>query len=167
MRELSPSLHVVEHGGALNVDEVKRLGARSPALAVTCLGVPKNEVQGSRRLGDAVFAIFCVASSQERRPRDVVALNLAETVLEEVPNQFWSDTAAKAPTDVVATNLYSTSLDKLGVSMWAVRWRQRVLFERNVELSLDDFLTLHAEYDVGATADTEPTTDTITLEGPA
>lgn len=157
-------VQVHEHGGPLDLEELKRIGLRSPAAVVTCLGVPKLDVQGSVVVADVTFAVFCVASDGLKGKRDIGAMLLAEAVMVEAPNQRWSGTAARASRDVSAANLFSPKLDASDISLWAVRWRQQVDLERNAQTKLDDFVTFYGTYDIGQTDDTAVTEDQTELD---
>lgn len=155
---------VFEHGGNFSIDDIKRYAqSRHPSIVIGCLGIPSIELQGTVVSANIVFGAFCMSSERNKTARDIAALSLVESVISELPTQTWNGSANKVPKNVSGSNLYTSALDKLGIAMWAARWDQQVDLERNTAVTLDDFLTMTAEYDIGQTEDTVNTTDTITL----
>lgn len=159
---------VVEHGGPLTLEEVKRIGAQAPALVVACLGVPSLELQGHVVVADAAWGVFALTADRSKERRDVGAMLLTGFVLAEVPKNRWDDdngepTACGAPRAVNGVNLFTTALDKHGVSLWGVRWRQTVELARKQQSALVPFERFFATYDVGQTPGTRPTTDNTEL----
>lgn len=154
---------VIEHGGPFNLDEIKRVAVRAPALVVACLGVPSLEVNGSVAVAQAAWAVFCVAKDDRQNARDIKGLLLAESVLVELPyRSTWNDTASKAPENIAGVNLYSSKLDAEGICLWACRWRQNVDLERNTTQTFEDFDTFYATYVIGD-ADAPITEDSVDL----
>jgi len=164
-----PGASVFEHGGAFDLAELKRVAAQTPALAVSCLGVPAEEVQGGTMACDVQFALFAIAANTSKAARDVAVLVMVESILTDLPTQKWGNAANKVPQGIAATNLYSSALDKQGVSLWAVRWRQEVDLEKTVWSTLDDLLRVYTTTDLAPLVDVpehEDAYDRVTLPAP-
>ena len=147
-RNALPQCTVLEYGGSFDLEEVKRIATRTPALVVTCLGVSKLNVEGGA-IGNAStkFALFAVATNTVKEMRDVAALTLAEAVLVDLPYQRWDNKANNVPVGISANNLYSASLDKQGVSLWAIQWNQEVDLEKtSIYARLDSLTKVDVEY---------------------
>ena len=152
---------VLEHGGALDLEELKRLATRTPALIVALLGVQSVKVEGGLAVADAAWGIFPIAINTIKEKRDVAAAMLTETVLHDLPFQRWNAQSSGSPHEIAAANLYSSTLDKNGISLWAIRWRQSVDLVTVVTADLVDFLRLYTTYTPeGAIED-----DTLPMEG--
>lgn len=156
--------HVRQHGGPINMEELRVVSTRTPAILVACLGLPKFERKGTLLVGQAVYACFVAARDEVKAKRDVMSMIVTEAIASETVDNFWGDTALGAPTDLAGSNLFSRGLDEEGISLWVLRWRQQVEMRRNTVATLDDFITFFATYDIGETDDTEPTEDQTTLE---
>lgn len=152
--------NVLEHAGALTMDELERIATRHPALIVACLGCPMVQRQGTVVLGDAVMAVFVVTSDTRDLLRDAKAMVIAEQVASVIGLNVFGGTGARAPTDIVLSNLYTKALDMKGLSLWAVRWRQYVEFERVGGAEAADLERVVAVYDV---SDTQSASDQVEL----
>lgn len=163
---LGAGSNVHTHGGAVTEGEIAKLGPRTPAVLITCLGFPEAEVQGGTTFADVAFAAFVVTQDQVKDKRDALCLDLAEQVAAHVIDQNqlgrWGGAASGPAHQLVGTNLHTTGLDQKGLSLWLVRWRQRVDLRRpGTPADLVPFETLWATYDIGQTPDTVPTEDDI------
>jgi hypothetical protein len=167
------AIQVVEHGGPITLEELKRVATRAPALVVACLGVPSITREGMQVTTDAAYAVFCVAAKSPSETQGDIALALVSLASLDIPGQRWNQAASGVPQQIAATNLYSSALDKVGLALWAIRWRQKVDLDRTALMAaLEPFETFVGEYDVataGITApindpdDTETTTDQTEL----
>jgi len=163
-----PGASVLEHGGSIDLTELKRIATKTPALMVSCLGIPSQEMQGGTNACDVQFALFVVAANTGKAARDIAALAMVEAIMVDLPTTCFVG-ANKVPRGIAATNLYSAALDKQGVSLWAIRWRQEVDLEKTVWSTLDNLLRVYTTTDIAPLVDVpehEDAYDRVTLPPP-
>ena len=54
---------VIEHGGAVDEQEIRRVAVSAPALIVGCLGVPKVTLSGNMVQAEAAWAVFILTKN--------------------------------------------------------------------------------------------------------
>jgi phage gp37-like protein len=160
-------VHVFEHGGRFDLEELKRISTKTPALAVSLLGVPRMTVEGGVAVADASWALFPVTTDAQVTKRDASAIALVNVILSKLPSQRWASTADGPPQSIEATNLYSSTLDRTGINLWLVRWRQTVSLPNVTFSNLDDFLRSYTTWDLEPldTPSTVDAEDRVTLPG--
>ncbi|USH01068.1 DUF1834 family protein [Grimontia kaedaensis] len=126
IRAKLPALAAVDsHPGRFNLDELRRIVTRLPAVRVALMAVPDTgEVQTGERDITVRLAAFVMTGDKRRLPKDEAALAIVEALLDMVPTQRWGMTALTGAEKVSAENLFSGSVDKQGVALWAVTWSQ-------------------------------------------
>lgn len=181
LTEKLPTVHVSEHGGPFNLEELDRVAKKLPAAVVVCLNARGGDY-GSVLTLDAQWAVFCVVKNETgeglKNKRDVAGLLLAEAVASVVMRDRWNvdvldeegqlvpkPQASGVAKNLDINNLFSGAIDKRGVALLAVRWRQQVdLIGPEVVNTLDAFETFFGTYDVGETATTPVTEQQVELE---
>ena len=120
-----PKLHVSAYQGRFNVDELKRVNLKLPALQVAILGSQKIEViETEERDIHLQLAAFIITHDQKRLKREEAVLAIVERLALLIPYQRWNDAHALPATTVQIENLFSSQMDKQGVALWAVSWAQ-------------------------------------------
>lgn len=157
--------HVEAHGGRFDLDEIKRLAAKSPSMLVACLGVLSARANSAGET-EAVckWAAFVLTTDKRAVPRDVGALTLVAAVLPVIPDNRWEVDGVNVPRNVRADNLFSTALDKIGVALWAVTWDQEITLGGLDESTLDLFALMHVDWDLATPDETFEAVDDIELE---
>lgn len=123
------------HPGRVNLDEVNRWGATTPAVRVAVLGLDRGDAQDDgRTLYPIRMCAYIVTADTRGLGRDDAALAIVETLAARLPGAAWGAAAADLPTDIKADNLYAGDVGRTGIALWAVTWTQRVLLG-------DDILT--------------------------
>lgn len=160
-----PELKTCEgHGGRFDLQELRRVAAKAPAVFVACLGFGDAEEEGDTT-AELSWAAYVVTKDAPGKPRDEAALAIAQALAVHIPGNRWGlDDAEGRPEGIRGQNLYSDRLDKQGVAMWAISWRQRMNLGGAVDSAeLAAFVTFHAEHSM-APGDGEPAaTDEVTL----
>lgn len=150
-------LQTVEaHGGRFDITELKRVGAKAPAVFVAWLSVSNILQEQQEAEGDVRWAVFAVArdsvAGSVKTSRDDAIANMVNTLSLIVPNQRWNlgDLATGIPDRISAQNLFSATLDKMGTAMAAVNFTQRMQLGVDNDIAdLNDWLIYHAEHIVG------------------
>ncbi|MDH5525217.1 MAG: hypothetical protein OEY01_14670 [Desulfobulbaceae bacterium] len=113
------------HQGRFNLDELKRLSVKAPAMRVAILGVPKiSSTNAAKRDLVMPMACFVITRDAKQLPRDVAMLNLVETLLIHIDSNTWGLDYAKKPLELRGENLFSGAVAKGGIDLWAVTWKQ-------------------------------------------
>jgi hypothetical protein len=161
-----PAVRVEEHGGRMDLEEIKRWATGAPALIVACLGVPSVSVEGGMTVAEASWAVCILTRNVPGEFKDVASMALVGAVLAGLPTQRWAGTASKMPKNIRADNAYSSTLDKLGVSLWLISWQQAVDLPETTYAELADLLRLYTTYERadGIEDDTVPMEGHVDLE---
>ncbi|MDH4122376.1 MAG: hypothetical protein OEV94_11805 [Deltaproteobacteria bacterium] len=171
---LVPGGNCQAHDGRFNLDNLKTLATKTPALLAACLGIPKIEMQsqGDYRL-TAQWAVFVLgkdlpaAGGAAKTGRGAAALALAQAVLLTTAGNRWGAANTQAPTDLKAENLFSAPADQAaGLALWAVSWRQTVEVQAMTAAdiaALNDFLRFYADWDLAPKDGTPEAQDHINL----
>ncbi|MEM7046991.1 MAG: hypothetical protein AAF442_04995 [Pseudomonadota bacterium] len=118
------------HPGRFDLDELRTIATRTPALRLAILSVDRVAEIGNGETDWAVrFATFIVTLDQNKLRRDDAALNLVEGFLAILPGQAWGQDNVHPllPSEISgAQNLYSNRLSQHAVSIWAVTFTQRI-----------------------------------------
>jgi hypothetical protein len=163
-------VQISTHIGEFGEEEIRRYSKKLPAVVLAPLGIPKAQRAGGNSIAEVNWGAFIFARDRPELSRGLAAMALAEVALTFLPFEAFG--CAQAPQDVEAGNLYNGDFDKMGLAVWAVRWRQRLELAAKDDCSyatLDDFLRLHAEYQLDPVDDPDDfaAPQTIEVEGPA
>ena len=130
IRSMMPNLGECRpHPGRFDLEELKRVSAKTPAVYVACLGVSgATDAGGDDAMVDAglAMAIYVVTTDRQGLPRDVAVLNIVEALsLALVGNRFGVADVG-VPSEIKGQNLYAGNVDRIGVAMWGLSWKQSV-----------------------------------------
>lgn len=146
---LPTSVHLFTHHGEFGESELKSYLVKAPCVILAPVGMPKASVAGPNVMAEIGYAAFVLTRSRPEMDRGEAALMITETILGFLPYEPFG--LARKPSDVEAANLYSGKIDNAGMALWAVRWRQVIELAAKDDCryqELDDFLRLHATYQV-------------------
>jgi hypothetical protein len=124
-----PELRQCElHAGDVNAKELGRIAAHAPALLISlgAVGVAE-EVGDGRDYWPLTPVVYVVTRDERSLNRFEAAVNLVEGVIDTVTDNIFGIVGARAPQDIAAKNLFTGDIDKQKVSLWAVRFSQRVI----------------------------------------
>jgi phage gp37-like protein len=151
---------VLGRSGDFNLREVLRVVKRTPSLVVTYRGGRTTHDRTANRA--TVRWYVYVLTTGDRR--DAVGSAYMEAVSAIVPANRWGIAAAHAPGPNDFRPHYSRELDEQGVALFEIAWEQAVDLVPVNPASIDDFLTMEADWvPPDHTDDTPPKTDEITL----
>ena len=120
-----PKLNVSAYQGRFDLDELKRLSIRLPALQIAILSIDNVEtVETDERDMRLQLAAFVLTRDHKRLEREAAALAIVERLALLIPYQRWNYSKALIPTNLQVDNLFSGPIDKQGVALWAVSWQQ-------------------------------------------
>lgn len=128
-----PQLKAVDsHPGRFNLDELKRIATRLPAVRVALMGMPTvNRLETGENEAVIRMAAFVVTGDRRQLPKDESALAIVESLLVFIPGQRWGLKGAMDARGVKADNLFSGKVERQGVAMWAVTWEQSLRLGEN------------------------------------
>ncbi|MFD2177749.1 phage protein Gp37 [Veronia pacifica] len=126
IKEALPELSAVDaHPGRFNLDELRRIATKLPAVRVAIMAVSKAApVQTGERQLTVKLAAFVMTSDRRKLPKDESALAIVEALLALVPGHHWGMGKLSGASTPKAENLFSGKVDKQGVAMWAISWEQ-------------------------------------------
>lgn len=171
-REALPeSVHLFTHHGEFGEKELKAYLVKAPAVILAPIGIPSATVAGPNVMSTINYAAFVLTRSKPELPRGDAAMAITEAILGFLPYATFGQ-SARRPSDVEAANLYSGQIDSQGMALWAIRWRQVLELAAKDDCTyaeLDDFLRLHATYNIEPGEDDPDNWDapqTIEVPGP-
>lgn len=133
---------VFVHRGQFGEAEIKRYGAKSPAIVLTING-GASEKRGGTIYEKLQCAAFIVTARNDRDDDSARVLMLYQRFLSLLHTSFWGVDSLidiQKAMEVASRNLYGTALDAMAVSLWGVRWVQMVSIPGTTDYgSLDDF----------------------------
>ncbi|MEO0999814.1 MAG: phage protein Gp37 [Pseudomonadota bacterium] len=138
-------LRTVEpHSGRIDLEELKRIGAKAPAVYVALAGIGQlQEVDGPVYEAPLSLVAFVVTADHRGPERAEAAVALVEGLVGLVPGRRW--TPACYPAGLPrADNLYGTAAGNQGLALWSVAWTQTVQLtcpEPGVPIDLTIFAT--------------------------
>lgn len=159
-----PAITSIEaHAGRFDLAELKRFATAAPALRVAFLALPKIEEESIGGYVTTVrVGVFVLTKSVAGSNRAEGALAIVNTLVQKIPGNNWGmDGTVGNPSGIRGDNLYAAAVDKMNIALWAMIWEQTITLGEVDVLTLDDFATFDATYDVGET-DTPATSDRIT-----
>lgn len=123
-----PDLRAVDpHPGRFNLDELKRIATRLPAVRVALMGAPTvNILETGENEAALKLAAFIVTGDRRQLPKEDSALAIVESLLVLIPAQRWGVKGVHDARMVKADNLFSGNVERQGVAMWAVTWEQSI-----------------------------------------
>ena len=133
---------VDDHAGDFDLKEIQHYAKRSPAIIITIDSSKSNRLGGT--IADVLtMHAFIVTRKTTGRSRTLSALIIQEHLLKFLhQGEFGTDERYATPTEVQAKNLFSRDLDEIGITLWLVRWDQRldIPYTETAD-TLDDFAT--------------------------
>lgn len=166
--KLPAGVTVETHRGRFDsAEEVKRFGAKAPAVLVACVRIPFNDTTPSMPRINACFAVFVVTADKPQLPRDAGALALVESIQGVVSGNTWGRDDTSEPTSIDARNLYSGAIDRMGVAIWVITFDQLITNPVLDQAALDAlgvFATFHHDIDVAPADGQIDMTETDTLQ---
>lgn len=129
-----PKLRAVDaHPGRFNLEELKRIATKLPAIRVALMSSPQlKQVETGEKEAVVRMAAFVITGDRRGLPKDDAALALVEALLVLVPGQRWSMKGVLDAANVKADNLFSGKVDRQGVAMWAITWEQPIRLGEDV-----------------------------------
>ena len=123
-----PDLKAVEaHPGRFNLQELKRIATKLPAVRVALMGMPATvHLDTGEKEVKVRLAAFIITGDKRQLQKDEAALAIVESLLVLVLGQRWGITGTTAAKNVKADNLFSGNVERQGVAMWAVTWEQTI-----------------------------------------
>lgn len=114
--------------GRLNIEQIRQLGIRTPAVLVSRLrGRQDKTLAGPHRMFRLQMAAFILCKDELGLPRDLAAANIAQTLLTLIPDNQWELPDHAMPAEAVAEEpLVSIEANKHGIALTAVTWDQIV-----------------------------------------
>lgn len=164
LRDAMPVREVVAAGGRLNVEDLRRLGARTPCIAVAALGAPAFNERSTIKECDLRWVAYLITKDVPGSSRDAQALAFLAPLFAAIASNSWGE--GQRPTELTADNLYTRQIDELGLALWAVTWRQRIEVAPFDHTKLDKFLELVAQYDLAPLDGVIEAESKTILEGP-
>lgn len=140
--EALPQLKTCDsHDGRFNLEELKRISTKAPAVYVAALATGDLTSDVCTEV-PVTFAVYVITRAEPKTPRDRQARLLVDALLALLNGNTWNDdNIIAAPMRVRSQNLYSAGSDRSGVAMWAVTFTHQVRINEFDASTLDDFLT--------------------------
>lgn len=112
--------------GRLNVEQIKQLGIKTPAVLVSRLRARQDKsYSGPHPTFRLQMAAFILCKDELGLPRDLAAANIAQVLLTLVPDQQWGLIDDLMPAEAVTEEpLVSIEANKQGLALTAVLWEQ-------------------------------------------
>lgn len=154
LRERLPqSVTVHMHGGVFDLPELRKYAVKLPAIVVSPIEGGSVKRAGPTARAELVMGLYAIGRHAPTPvgTGDEQCIRICETVLQFLPTvTFGATPYGTAPADIRMENLYAGDLDKLGVRLWGITWKTAIdLDVPDSCTALDDFLRLHADYDIG------------------
>lgn len=136
------------HGGRFNIDELKRVCAKAPAVFVSMLSAGRVNADNGGTNAVINFAVYVVTKRTSRVSEDQLVLNLVQKLIQILARQQWGlDESEKEPENIKAQNLFSQKVDRQGVAMWGITFSQQFDLGGQIDLNaLADFNEYVAEH---------------------
>lgn len=112
--------------GRLNVDQIKQLGIKTPAVLVSRLRMRQDKTYaGPHHCWRAQMAAFILCKDELGLQRDLAAANIAQVLLTLIPENQWGIPDDVLPAEAVGEEpLVSIEANKQGLALTAVTWDQ-------------------------------------------
>lgn len=114
--------------GRLNVEQIRQLGIKTPAVLVSRLRARQDKTYaGPHRSFRLQMAAFILCKDGLGLPRDLAAANIAQALLNLVPDHDWAIPDHVMPAEAVTEEpLVSIEANRQGLALTAVTWEQVV-----------------------------------------
>lgn len=156
-----PLRTITTHPGRMDREELLRISLAAPAGYVAALGAEYVQSQPQNLMAEVAWAFFVVTRGTSIETRDKQALAVIYAAMRRIVGNRWGNDLAQVAKNVRWENLYSGTLDKTGLALHAVLWTQAVEVVDENPTTLDDFVTLFAEYDLAEADNIVDADDTI------
>lgn len=126
-----PEVSVESHPGRFDLDELRRLSLRTPAVRLALLAIPPGRREKDGRIKVAAqWAAFVVAGDKAGVPRHLGALMMIDQLYRWLPYRRWGTAEPLNLETLDARNLYSAALDSQSAcAIWAITWTQSITIE--------------------------------------
>lgn len=117
--------------GRFDLDELKTVTARAPAVLVARLGssMPRP-LAGPHWHYHLRMAAFVVTKDALDLKRDLAAGAICQALLQRIPGATWGLPDCGEARDVADQSLSGSALKAKGIALWAVTWTQPVVLEQ-------------------------------------
>lgn len=114
--------------GRLNVDQVRQMGIKTPAVLISRLRARQDATFGGpHRTFRLQMAAFILCKDELGLQRDLAAANIAQVLLNLIPDHQWGLIDHAMPAETVAEEpLVSIEANKQGLALTAITWDQVV-----------------------------------------
>ena len=120
------------HAGRFDLEELKMIATRTPAVFVGWLGGPVGDPQGGSIDVELNLVAYVVTGGSGGTARNSEAGAIVETMIRNVPGRQWGhDDDASPAGNLVCENMYNGKIGRHGVALWAVAWRQEARLNCN------------------------------------
>lgn len=152
------------HEGNFDLEEMRRVYDKTPAVLVAVLGVQDMESAGGVGVANVRLGAFVLTAAPKAETRADLAVYLSEELLKLVRSERWGQKSVQRAANLRAENLYSGQIDKQAVSFWAVTWTQKVDLSEVDTALLNDFAEAHGDFGGGLPAGAPAALGNTTLE---
>ncbi|MBF0445090.1 MAG: hypothetical protein HQL68_05830 [Magnetococcales bacterium] len=122
------------HKGRFVAADLKNLSARTPAIRVALLGIPKTDSDGAGRpYATLKLVAYIITANTRELSSEVAAINLVEALTVHLHDQNWGQINLGIPTNTHAQNLFSSSIGNTRVALWGVSWEQDIYLQSSVD----------------------------------
>jgi hypothetical protein len=156
-----PNIHIAAHPGSFDVEELRRLATKTPAILTSLIRISDQDTQ------DESWCDFVSWVLYRANNKDTLYDGALQIVSGLIPvirtlNDEW---CINSGTNIEAECLYSGTMDRMNVTMWAVRWRWQVR-GASIEggILLPDDLDYFEGYDADHFIGTQEIKDEVHLE---
>lgn len=147
---------IEQHGGEYDEKETRRFTRGAPAMLLTLLDIIGYEEESTVAVAELRWSLHILTKDNNTVRRREKAHALLSRAIGVIMNNRWDIDEARRPDTIRANNLYNADTDEMGVALWMLTWQQKLeIPDEDAALSLDEFNTLFAEYDL------RPATNTI------
>lgn len=110
--------------GRLNVEQIKQLGIKTPAVLVSRLRMRQDKTYaGPHHSWRVQMAAFILCKDELGLPRDQAATNIAQVLLAVIPENQWGIPDHVMPAEAIAEEpLVSLEANKQGLALTAITW---------------------------------------------
>lgn len=152
IKTLLPDLQeCAPHWGVFDVNELKKLGVRAPAVLVALLDIKQSTTfAGAAHSFSARMVAYVITKDGLGLPRDAAAATICQALVTFVPDKTWGLSALGAAEQVSLGSLITAKSRDRGASLWAVTWHQPITFFDQSDAPLGVELYVGQSPNVGA-----------------
>jgi phage gp37-like protein len=140
--------------GKWNAETVREYSRRMPAVVVYYLGSKSAERTGLGKVRVPMVIGCTVMARIGDGTADDANAAMATVLFSKIPNNTWGvECDVQGAEDLQFENGYTTKVDGTGINIWSMAWVQTVDIPPLTEAALarlDDFIRVHATYDIAA-----------------